>query len=87
MASEIPGKPKMGEKCNGCGLCCVQEVCAIGVRAFDTKIAPCPGLVFDNGRSWCRLVLAEEALGAPPIIAKMLGINTDCDSWVEGIDT
>jgi hypothetical protein len=31
-------KPAYGDKCNGCGMCCVEEVCGLGLELGDRKI-------------------------------------------------
>lgn len=72
-------KPKFGSPCNGCGLCCKMEVCAIGKGVFgaDTP-APCPALIFENKRFWCKFVLAEDIARAPSLIGNALGIGKGC---------
>lgn len=85
-------KPKEGQPCNGCGLCCMLEVCAIGARVYgEDQPAPCPGLQAEAGRFWCGVVQAEEKafLGGAVSdhrIAEMLGIGRGCDAE-DGIET
>lgn len=75
--------PKWGEPCNGCGVCCQEEVCEIGVAVFATKIAPCPGLKAREGRYVCSLLsLARGARRA--FLAFRLGIGTGCDRYIGG---
>jgi hypothetical protein len=78
---DAPPKPAYGQPCNGCGLCCSVEVCKIGQAALgeDTQ-APCELMLFENGRFWCKLVLAENMAGMEPIIAQALGAGRGCDS-------
>lgn len=80
MSERAPPKPPHGAPCNGCGLCCAVEVCAIGRVAFPDVPAPCPGMVFDDGRFGCMLVLVEAASGMEPLIATALGIGKGCDA-------
>lgn len=77
-------KPKYGEKCNGCGLCCMMEVCAIGKEAYgkDQK-APCPALIHASNRHWCKFVLAEDLLRTEPIIQNALGIGKGCCAEIQ----
>lgn len=75
-----PPKPRHGEPCNGCGLCCAAEVCEIGQMAFPGASAPCPGMLFDEGRFHCKLVLTEQMAGMEPLIARALGIGKGCDA-------
>lgn len=30
-------KPKLGSTCNGCGICCISEVCQLGLELGDDK--------------------------------------------------
>jgi hypothetical protein len=72
-------KPRMGDACNGCGLCCRMEVCALGVPVFGAE-APCTGLIEAGGRTWCSLVVMEPAAGPDRRIASALGIGMGCDA-------
>lgn len=47
--------------CIGCGYCCKKTPCILGVKLFG-MVKPCAGLVFKDGRYWCKPVL--EAKGA-----------------------
>jgi len=83
MAKLLPDQPAFGAPCNGCGLCCAREVCAIGRLAFGDVPPPCPGLTYAEGRLWCRLVLVEQAAGLAPVLATALGIGRGCDASFE----
>ena len=78
----LPGavirKPHQGEPCNGCGLCCHLEVCGIGEEAFPGAVAPCPGLVRQNGTDRCAVMLAEQQSGLEPLIQRALGAGLGC---------
>lgn len=53
-----------GNRCNGCGVCCLAEQCAIGVEIFgNTQV--CPALEFDQDRFWCGLMIDPGHYGAP----------------------
>jgi hypothetical protein len=80
MSDRAPPKPAYGAPCNGCGFCCAAQVCAIGRVAFPGAAAPCPGMLFDEGRFRCKVVLVEKAAGMEPLIATALGIGKGCDS-------
>ncbi len=71
-------KPLQGEACNGCGYCCQQEVCQLFVEVHGTKPdAPCPSLVYKDGRTYCGLVLwASPEIGA--LFMRLLGIGRGC---------
>lgn len=76
-----PEKPAFGETCNGCGFCCAAEVCKLGKHIHgDAQEAPCPSLVFQNGRFWCGAVLAADSMGLGPALRFSLGIGAGCDA-------
>jgi hypothetical protein len=64
--------------CIGCGYCCWRAPCSYGqtIYGFDT---PCGGLVFRDGRHWCKAAEGE------PLIAAGLAIGGGCcssmNSW------
>lgn len=78
--STKPAKPREGRPCNGCGHCCTKMVCSIGEMAFNTTVAPCPGLVARAEGMRCRLVETEIAAGMEPLIQNALGIGKGCCS-------
>lgn len=57
-----PRKPRIGQDCNGCGICCVAEPCAVALEYADGAERAanggqaCPALEWDDGRSWCGMV-------------------------------
>lgn len=58
-----PAKPREGDPCNGCGVCCMASPCPLadlyvpGAR----EGAPCPAIVWDGGLARCGLVVAPSA--------------------------
>lgn len=87
-AERAPDKPAFGSPCNGCGLCCAAEPCAIA-REFigAAEDAPCPAMEFEAGRFWCGMIRRPgHYLGAPPwadaeigaTIARALGAGRGC---------
>jgi hypothetical protein len=56
--SRAPEKPPHGAPCNGCGLCCAAEPCALAGEYLGQAPdeGPCRALEFDDGRFWCGLV-------------------------------
>jgi len=68
-----PAYPGHGRPCNGCGVCCVEELCpyallvllgpVLGQRFIDRDErveGPCEILEWDEGRAWCGLVRHPE---------------------------
>jgi len=83
----LPKKPKFGQPCNNCGLCCVMEVCKIGKMILgDAQKAPCPLLMQVTNKSTgeiklvCDLVVREKLTGIEPIIQNALAIGKGCDA-------
>lgn len=83
-----PSKPAFGMPCNGCGLCCQMEVCAVGVAALGNVPAPCPGLRFDGARFRCMVIETadEHSPMASLLMRARLGIDLGCDSEIEAED-
>lgn len=83
----LPAKPRYGEACNGCGICCSIELCRVGEIAYPGAVAPCPGLKLsaDGSRTYCELVLIEKEAGMIPLIATGLGIGRGC-SMPDAVD-
>ena len=54
-----PAKPREGQPCNGCGVCCALETCPAGRLRFLQKAGPCPALVWSDqaSRYHCDLML------------------------------
>lgn len=77
-----PVKPEYGSPCNGCGWCCHEEVCKIGMHFFDISEseAPCPAILYIDGRVRCGIVVGEEALGLEPKVKEALGVGRGCDA-------
>jgi hypothetical protein len=85
-----PEKPRWGDPCNGCGLCCASETCRIARQFMGAMVAPCPAMEFEGGRFWCGLVrtphkyLAETHPWIDDSIRSsfmlVLGVGRGCDS-------
>lgn len=83
---ELPylSKPRLHEPCNGCGFCCQNEVCELGLLIVGSHQAPCEMLVYKDGRTFCGAALGSE------LVARMLGIGKGCcssDTDSESADT
>ena len=85
-------KPHKGDACNGCGMCCTVQPCALAVEFLGCSEGPCIALEHADGRTYCGLVRrpVHYLLGqnAPPSatgplqahLAGMLGLGHGCDS-------
>ena len=51
-------KPKFGEACNRCGLCCMLQLCEAALLIFGTENdeGPCPALEWDSEQTACGLI-------------------------------
>lgn len=85
-------KPKLGEKCNGCGICCTLQPCLIAQTLLDCVIGPCVALERDENRTYCGLlrrpehylfgkdISLEDSGKLSCELAFMLGVGQGCDS-------
>lgn len=71
---DAPAKPEFAEACNGCGVCCLMQTCAMGLDLHGETKGPCPSLTWRDGRFWCDLVSRH------PMVPLLLGIGVGCDS-------
>lgn len=84
-----PQKPPKNADCNGCGWCCHMSVCAIGEHFYPEAKAPCPAIIYEEGRVKCGIVIAERAALGTDEFGKMLGIGKGCcsDDWYDRKET
>lgn len=85
-------KPAFGEPCNGCGMCCTVEPCAIAKEFLHCITGPCVALETDDNRTYCGMVRRPVfyllGIDAPPAesgeiqshVAGILRIGAGCDS-------
>lgn len=76
-------KPQYGTPCNGCGLCCQNEICPLGEIVFPRAQAPCPALVIDGERYVCDLIANPQKFR--PLKASIYGIAEMRDAAVIGV--
>jgi hypothetical protein len=51
-----PAKPIYGTPCNGCGQCCMGELCPPAKDFWPGRKGPCPALEYESNRFWCGLI-------------------------------
>jgi len=85
-------KPRKGDACNGCGMCCSVQPCALAAEFLHCTTGPCVALEYEDGRTFCGFVRRPVhylmAKDAPPSItgtlqahlAGILGLGHGCDS-------
>ena len=74
----IPYRP-----CVGCGFCCSKSLCPLGSTHYGYE-RPCPALVFQDERYWCKFILEATAEHRQKLIAWLYigdgcccGLNSD----------
>ena len=86
-----PAKPAYLQPCNGCGVCCALEPCAIARQYIpDLADGPCPALIHDGSRYLCGMTQDPGLYmnlpndWADPVIGHLfraaLGIGRGCDA-------
>jgi hypothetical protein len=60
-----PNYPGHGEPCNGCGVCCLAEPCALSRDLFG-DVAQCPALEQHHHKYSCGLIANPGQYGAIP---------------------
>lgn len=87
-----PEKPLYRQPCNGCGLCCLEEQCAISEIIFGSE-PRCPALIDAGSRYACGLIAEPEryfkdghAAEGAMRAGKLLGIGTYCDTTLTDAD-
>ena len=69
----------MAKPCVGCGHCCQQAKCALGVLKYGGSSGPCPGLTWIGNRYWCYpLMTADDDVR--PRLSQALAIGAGCSS-------
>lgn len=86
----FPEKSPYGSPCNGCGLCCREEICPLGSIVFPLASAPCPALEQDGERSVCGLVAHPERYRSGNVerlraaAVRGIGAGIGCDARMPG---
>jgi hypothetical protein len=55
-----PAKPRLGERCNGCGVCCLAEPCPLGVLVSRRRHGACSALRWDDKATLYRCGMVSE---------------------------
>jgi len=76
-------KPRHGDPCNRCGLCCYTSLCDVAHAIHGTRVGPCPELQWDADGSRCGLIERNE--GDAREDAKLLiNAGNGCDMLLRG---
>ncbi len=88
-------KSAHGAPCNGCGACCRDQVCPLGMYVFGRTAGPCPALEPDGPKAVCGLVrsparyapvrtFAHGAERMRAAAALLIGAGHGCDAQAAG---
>lgn len=93
MTPQLPQKPRYGEPCNGCGMCCIAVQCPVSTALFGEQEL-CPALEQAGNALACGLmrntadyVPDMTAWGGKVLteaLALMIGAGIGCDGQMEG---
>lgn len=89
----LPDKPRYGEPCNGCGMCCIAVQCVVSTALFGEREI-CPALT-QAGRSLVCGLMIDTAAYVPDttqwggktlteVFALMIGSGIGCDAQADG---
>lgn len=85
--SELENKPRHGEPCNRCGLCCRATLCALAQHLFERPPypGPCPALVKEPGDTYSCGILnlcADQDYRDAALL--IIGAGLGCDARFNG---
>jgi hypothetical protein len=76
-----PEKPEVGERCNGCGVCCASEPCPLGMWLSRRRHGACKALAWNDEAS--RYVCKAASTGPRwrrALARRWIGAGKGCDS-------
>ncbi|MEF7614672.1 hypothetical protein V4F39_12190 [Aquincola sp. MAHUQ-54] len=90
LRADAPAKPRPGAPCNGCGVCCAEEPCPVGMLLSRRRRGRCKALAWQAGRYVCTLVstpqryLPAGTRWAAPLLGRylrrLIAAGRGCDS-------
>jgi hypothetical protein len=80
--ADAPLKPRLGDACNGCGVCCLAEPCPLGVLVSLRLRGPCRALRWDDATRRYRCGLAHRSPWAR-LARRLIAAGAGCDSDAE----
>ena len=90
--SQVLPKPKFGESCNSCGICCIVRPCQLSLEILGDLPGPCRALESDGDKRVCGIIKrpawymfkedVEDDMTdyLSTIFSMALGIGIGCDS-------
>ena len=83
----MPDKPLYGDPCNGCGLCCMAQLCPVATIALKLRPSelPCPALIGGPDDTWRCGVMVEPRKWLPVRVAIYgAGVVADAAAFING---
>ena len=79
---EAPSKPHINTPCNGCGICCLAELCPYGMLRFLRIKGPCPALEWEAEHTRYACGFLKHAKNQVSIwwIKRSIAAGKGCDS-------
>ncbi|MBI1891103.1 MAG: hypothetical protein HYS18_10680 [Burkholderiales bacterium] len=83
--AEAPSKPRVGMPCNGCGVCCMVELCPLARLRFLRFKGPCPALRWreEDGRYVCGMLADARHPLIRLWVRRYIAAGIGCDSTYE----
>ncbi len=85
--ADAPLKPRPGEACNGCGVCCLAEPCPVGVLVSLRLRGACRALRWDDAQRRYRCgLMGRAAKSRSPwsrFARRLIAAGQGCDSDAE----
>ena len=81
---DAPPKPREGQPCNGCGVCCLAEPCPVGVIVSLKRRGACKALRWDAAqtRYVCGLLAGRRGL-FKRLVSRWIAAGQGCDADYE----
>jgi hypothetical protein len=92
---DAPPKPAYGQPCNGCGVCCLDEPCPVGVVVSRRRRGACVALEWHAARKHYRCAMARHPQTHLPwlprwavpwvrsLVLRWIAAAKGCDSTLE----
>ena len=82
--ADAPLKPRLGEACNGCGVCCLAEPCPVGALVSLRLRGACRALRWDDDQRRYRCGLMSRTLASHTpwarLARRLIAAGRGCDS-------
>jgi hypothetical protein len=80
----VQRKPKHGEPCTQCGICCMVAKCDLGKHLFGHAPGACPALRWHDGKSSCGVVEESPTKDMREAALLLTRAGQGCDCRING---